>query len=186
MTNQLKGLLILFFWAYKYQYSVSSFVHPHQYRQYRHNNNGNTATTTFAFSWFKDSKDSNSSQDDTDDANSELDSDIETASNINIIQRFKTSQRIGEQSGAALQELSATLVEGTSGDGNVKVTFNGQQMPVAVEIDESYLKNIASQEGTDGVDKLCLALTDAMQSAHYLSKIQLEEKMQTIYKDLGL
>ena len=166
--------------------SASSFPHP-IYRR----STGTMASFApsrlsqrYAFSWFKDSQDDKKDEEvDTDDANSQLSENI--ADTSRVIESFKSSQRIGEESGAALQELSATFVEGTSGDGNVKVTFNGQQMPVGVEIDESYLKSIAAEEGKDGVDKLCAALTDAMQSAHYLSGIQLEEKMQSVYSDLG-
>ena len=174
--------LMLSFWIS----SVSSFPHPH----YRRSSGAvvsfapSRLSQRYAFSWFKDSQDDKKDdEDDTDDANSQLSENI--AGTSRVIESFKTSQRIGEQSGAALQELSATFVEGTSGDGNVKVTFNGQQMPVGVEIDETYWKSIASEEGKDGVDKLCAALTDAMQSAHYLSGIQLEEKMQSVYSDLG-
>jgi DNA-binding protein YbaB len=91
------------------------------------------------------------------------------------MESFKTSQRIGERSGSVLQELSYTFVEGTAADGKVGVTFNGQQIPVGVTIDETYL------QGIKDVDELCLALTKAMQDAHYKSGIRVEEKMKSLY-----
>ena len=177
---QHKPIIALFYILSIVSSIVSSFPHCHYTSLARPQTTTTTTTTTtqtFAFSWFKDDGKN-------DEVRSQLSENLADASNV--IESFKTSQRIGEQSGAALQELASTFVEGTSVDGTVKVTFNGQQMPVGVEIDESYLKSIVSEEGTDGIDKLCSALTDAMQSAHYLSGIQLEEKMQSVYSNLGL
>jgi len=101
------------------------------------------------------------------------------------MESFKTSQRIGERTGSALQDLSNTFVEGTAADGKVKVSFNGQQIPVGVEIDETYLKSIVSEKGQEGVDELCSALTKAMREAHMKSASKVEDKMKSLYSDLG-
>lgn len=141
-------------------------------------------TQRYAFSWFNKDSSSTDGDDDSDSAStdSRLSKNLSEASGI--MESFKTSQRIGERSGAALQELSYTMVEGIAADGNVKVTFNGQQIPVGVEIDETYWADIVSKEGKEGIDKLCTELTFAMQDAHYKSGIQVEEKMKAVYTDL--
>jgi len=141
-------------------------------------------TQRYAFSWFNKDSSTTDGEEDPDGAStdSQLSKNLSEASSI--MESFKTSQRIGERSGAALQELSYTMVEGIAADGNIKVTFNGQQIPVGVDIDETYLADIVSKEGKEGIDKLCTELTYAMQDAHYKSGIQVEEKMKAVYTDL--
>ena len=136
----------------------------------------------FAFAWFKDSPADKNDEEPDCSANSQLSENLADASNV--MESFKTSKLIGERSGAALQELSYTFVEGKSTDGKVKVTFNGQQIPVGVEIDEIYLEGIVSENGKEGVDDLCSALTYAMKDAHYKSGVKVEEKMNSVYTDL--
>jgi DNA-binding protein YbaB len=137
----------------------------------------------FAFSWFKDSPEADKSDNDlASHTDTHLSENLSDATNA--IERSKTSRRIGEQTGKALHELSYTFVEGIAADGKVKVTFNGQQIPIGVEVDESYLNDMVSERGKDGVDELCLALTNAMQEAHYKSGIKVEEKMKSVYSDL--
>jgi DNA-binding protein YbaB len=137
-----------------------------------------SSSQRFSFSWFKDSL---ADKNDNDPASP---AEIHLSDATNIMESFKTSQRIGEQTGKALHELSYTFVEGIAADGKVKVTFNGQQIPIGVEVDESYLEDIVSKSGKEGVDELCLALTNAMQEAHYKSGIKVEEKMKSVYSDL--
>jgi len=126
---------------------------------------------------------------------------------------FKTSQRIGERTGLALQDLSNTYVEGTAADGKVKVSFTGQQVPVGVQvrtycwslqifesllfflrmrfahphkykkIDETYLHDIIG--GSEGVHELCSALTEAMREAQSKSASKVEDKLKSLYTDLG-
>lgn len=140
----------------------------------------------FAFPWFGES----TTDKDEKDLGSTTESNISgnQAENLsdaaNIIECLKSSQRIGERTSATLRELSYTVVEGLAADGNVRVTFNGQQIPVGVEVDETYLKEIISGNEKEGVDKLCLALTKAMQDAHYKSGVKVEEKMKSLYSDL--
>ena len=156
-----------------------SFPHTHPIRISGPTSFVGRSTQRHAFSWFN--KDDENSDDQGSDVDSQLSENLSQASNI--MESFKTSQRIGERSGAAMQELSYTLVEGISADGNIKVTFNGQQIPVGVEIDESYLAE-TSTKGKEGIDAFCTALTYAMQDAHYKSGIQVEEKMKSVYTDL--
>jgi DNA-binding protein YbaB len=96
---------------------------------------------------------------------------------------FKSSQRIGERANAILQDLSNTIVEGTAADGKVKVSYNGNQKPVGVQIDEAYLQSIKNRK--EGAAELELAMTKAMQDAHKKSGTKLEEKLKSLYSDLG-
>ena len=96
---------------------------------------------------------------------------------------FKSSQRIGDRTSAILQDLSNILVEGSAADGKVKVTCNGQQRPLGVQIDEAYFQSL--QNNKEGSEELSAALTKAMQEAHYKSTERMEEKMKSFYADLG-
>lgn len=110
---------------------------------------------------------------------------------------FKSSQRVGERTGTALQELSNILVEGTAADGKVKVTFNGQQVPVGVQIDETYLRGLlakrpglgnsssSNNSSKEGVDQLCAAITEAMKEAQTKSAAKVDDKLKSLYSDLG-
>jgi DNA-binding protein YbaB len=113
---------------------------------------------------------------------------------VDSMASFKASQRVGERTGAALQELSSILVEGTAADGKIKVTFNGQQMPVGVQIDETYLKGLlarrpgvgsSSNNNKEGIDQLCAALTEAMKEAQAKSAAKVDDKLKSLYSDLG-
>lgn len=120
---------------------------------------------------------------------------------IDSMASFKSSQRVGERTSAALQELSNILVEGTSADGKVKVTFNGQQVPVGVQIDETYLRGLLAKRAgmgnrsssssssninsKEGVDQLCTALTEAMKEAQAKSAAKVDDKLKSLYSDLG-
>lgn len=97
---------------------------------------------------------------------------------------------MGERTGAVLQELSNILVEGTAADGKVKVTFNGQQVPVGVQIDETYLKSLIVKQAGPGnnkeaADQLCKALTEAMKEAQAKAATKVEDKLKSLYADLG-
>jgi DNA-binding protein YbaB len=96
---------------------------------------------------------------------------------------FKSSQRVGERASAILQDLSSTIVEGTAADGKVKVSFDGNQQPIGVQIDETYLQAIKNRK--EGAEELGLAMTKAMQDAHTKSGLKLEEKLKSVYADLG-
>ena len=140
----------------------------------------------FAFPWFRESAAEKNDDDPQSPAESyRSEKQAESLSDTaDIVERFKSSHRIGKQTETALQELSFTYVEGSAADGKIKVIFNGQQIPLGVEIDETYLKDVLSEKGDEGVDKLCSALADAMRDAHYKSGIHVEEKMKSLYSDL--
>ena len=173
--------------------AVTSFSFPHAV-QVRARTRTRTcprrpSSQRFAFAWFnsngkdsKDSKDSNSPDNSPDHDSAETTSLLSDASTI--MESFKTSQRLGERTGEVLQELSYTFVEGSSAEGKVKVTFNGQQIPIGVKVDETYLEDLVSNRGKDGIEEFCSALTNAMQDAHYKSGIKVEEKMKSLYSDL--
>ena len=95
---------------------------------------------------------------------------------------FKTSQQVGDRASAILQDLTTISVEGTAADGNVKVTYNGQQKPLSVEIDDAYFQSLSRKSGAND---LSIAVTKAMQDAHEKSSSKLDEKMKTFYSDLG-
>ena len=145
-------------------------------------NGRHPSSQLFAFPWFGESPAEKKEFGPASPAENCLSENLSDAANI--MENFKTSQRIGERTGTALQELSYTFVDGMAADGKVKVTFNGQQIPIGVEVDETYLEDIVSGGGKEGVDELCLALITAMQDAHYKSGIKVEEKMKSLYSDL--
>jgi YbaB/EbfC DNA-binding family len=113
---------------------------------------------------------------------------------------FKASQRVGgDKTGAALADLANTVVEASSDNGKVKVTMTGQQVPVSVQIDESYFQELCSggkggnnQNNKDAatataaaVQELNLQITTAMKSAHDKSGQKLQDKLKVLYQDLG-
>ena len=102
---------------------------------------------------------------------------------METMDNFRTSQRVGERASNILQDLSNILVEGSAADGKIKVTFNGQQKPVAVNIDEAFFLSVKDRKG--GVEDLNDALTKAMQDAHAKSSKKMEEKLKSFYNDLG-
>lgn len=102
------------------------------------------------------------------------------ASIVDSMGDLKTAQRVGQLTDALVKELSTTVVEGLAVDGKVKVTFDCQQKPVGVTIDESLL--------SEGVDATTLsnAVATAMQDAHSKSIERMDEKMKSLYAELGL
>lgn len=95
------------------------------------------------------------------------------------MENFKTAQQVGKMTNALVQDLQKETFEGVAADGKVKVLFDGQQRPVGVQIDESYLS------GVDG-SVLSAALTTAMKDAYQKSSEKMDEKMKSFYVDLGL
>jgi DNA-binding protein YbaB len=136
---------------------------------------------------------------------------------------FKSSQKVADKMSSILTELANTMVEGYSSSSDnsnkkyknkVKVTFNGQQVPVRVQIDEQYFQDLISsslsqsqsQSATTStskdsssattssssnaavlvVEELNLAITTAMKEAHAKSSQKLQDKLKGIlYQDLG-
>lgn len=147
-----------------------------------------------AFLWFGGNDENKETGDNSNSSSASTSEDSATLRGVtNIIDSMaslKASQRVGERTGAVLQELSNILVEGTAADGKVKVTFNGQQVPVGVQIDETYLKSLIVKQAGPGnnkeaADQLCKALTEAMKEAQAKAATKVEDKLKSLYADLG-
>jgi DNA-binding protein YbaB len=141
----------------------------------------------FAFLWFGGSDDEKQNNDSDDKvASSRANNNLGGVANImDSMGSFKTSQRVGERTNAVLQDLSNVLVEGSAADGKVKITYNGQQVPMGVQIEDTYFQSLKGR-GKDGAEELGIALTQAMQEAHSKSAAKMEEKLKSLYSDLGL
>lgn len=145
-------------------------------------NRGITKTTTglFVFGWFQNDGEDKSQDKELDGVVSANLSGV--AGMMNTMSNLKTSKRVSVRTSAVLQDLSNTIVEGTSEDGKVKVTFNGQQQPVGVQIDDSYFQSLGRKSGAG---ELSIAIAEAMREAHAKSASKMEEKVKSLYSDLG-
>lgn len=132
-----------------------------------------------AFLWFGGGKDENN--DESSEATSENLGNV--ASVMESMARFKKSQRIEKRTTGVLQDLSNLFIEGCSSDGKVKVTYDGQQKPVSVRIDQNYFQSLKSDR--TGSEELSTAVQQAMQEAHTKSTAKMEEKMKSLYEDIG-
>jgi nucleoid-associated protein EbfC len=92
---------------------------------------------------------------------------------------FKKSQRIGKMTGALVQELSSTIVEGVAENGKVKVLYDCQQRPVSTFIDESFFE---ANEASD----VAAAITTAMKDAYVKSSEKMDDKMKNFFNEIGL
>ena len=101
------------------------------------------------------------------------------ASIVDSMGDLKTAQRVGQLTDSLVKDLSTTIVEGTAMDGKVKVSFDCQQKPVGVTMDENMLSEVDATT-------LSSALTAAMQDAHSKSIERMDEKMKSLYTELGL
>ena len=101
------------------------------------------------------------------------------ASIVDSMGDLKTAQRVGQLTDALVKELSSTMVEGSAMEGKVKVTFDCQQKPVGMTIDEGFLSEVDATT-------LSNAVTTAMQDAHSKSIERMDEKMKSLYAELGL
>jgi len=163
--------------------SLPAFSFPVHRPVHRRQPTRSFTTSRSAFRWwFSDSPEDDTENDDLASNSTEIRLSEDVADVANVMEGLKRSQRVGERAEKVLQELSSTIVQGTGADGNVKVTYNGQQIPVGVQVDETYLKEVASKSSKEGVEELCLALITAMQDAHYKSGTKLEEKMKSFYE----
>ena len=119
---------------------------------------------------------------DTSSDNSNLDTTVPTSgmgTTVNTMENFKQSQELGKKTSALLQELGSISVEGNAAKGKVKVYFDAQQRPTGVEIDEEYLRKV-------GVEDLNESLLQALLDAHGKSIQTMQDKMQSLYTDIGL
>eukprot|EP00814_Leptocylindrus_danicus_P014831 CAMPEP_0116017404 /NCGR_PEP_ID=MMETSP0321-20121206/8028_1 /TAXON_ID=163516 /ORGANISM="Leptocylindrus danicus var. danicus, Strain B650" /LENGTH=180 /DNA_ID=CAMNT_0003487591 /DNA_START=21 /DNA_END=563 /DNA_ORIENTATION=- len=102
-----------------------------------------------------------------------------------MMESFKKAQAVSRRTSNLADELSRTKIEGTSSDGKCTVTFDGQQRPLGVVIDESFLELCVRGEDGDA-EELSKSITEAMQEAHAKSKQVMKEKMTVLYSELGL
>ena len=98
---------------------------------------------------------------------------------MDSMENFKTAQQVGKMTNALVQDLQKETFEGVAVEGKVKVLFDGQQRPVGVKIDDTYLAGAEASE-------LSSALTAAMKEAYQKSSEKMDEKMKSFYIDLGL
>ncbi len=95
------------------------------------------------------------------------------------MENFKQSQELGRKTSALLAELSSTTVEGSAAGGKIKVLVDGQQKPMGVEIDDEYFETVAVEDLTE-------KLATAMQDAHDKSTKLMQDRMESLYSDIGL
>lgn len=113
---------------------------------------------------------------------------------------FKNAQKVGQLTQNLVQDLSRTMSEGTAAEGRVRVVLDGQQRPVSVKIDASYFEAMLPAGGAGDVggsasstddaslfaEELSSAITAAMQRAHAKSVESIDEKMKSLYNELGI
>lgn len=116
-----------------------------------------------------------------------------------MMEDHRRSQEAAERTAAMMKELSSNLIVGKSkagagggigiGGGNnrrggVKVTFDGEQRPVGVEVDPNFL--FSSSKGVIAIEELNKAIMDAMDDGYEQSGTLMEEKIKGLYVQLGL
>ena len=123
----------------------------------------------------------------------------EAAATAKMMEDHRRAQEAAEQTAALMEELSSTIVVGKSkagvggglgkiGDnrkGGIKVSYDGQQRPLGVEIDPNFLF-MSESEGVISIDDLNDAITDALKDGHEQSTKLMEEKIKGLYESLGL
>lgn len=126
------------------------------------------------------------------------------------IDDHRRSQEISERTALIMDELSSTLVVGRSKagpknsgllsnerKGGVKVTFNGHQRPLSVDVDPRFLFSSSSSSSSsnnghrsDGgivsTDELNDAIADAMCDGYERSGKVMDDKLRGLYEQLGL
>ncbi|KAL7534618.1 hypothetical protein ACHAXR_006000 [Thalassiosira sp. AJA248-18] len=119
-----------------------------------------------------------------------------------MMEDHRRSQEAAERTAAMMDELSSVRVVGKSkagasggigigGDsrrGGVKVTFNGQQRPVGVEVDPNFLfsSSMSESQGVLSIEELNEAIADAMENGYEQSGSIMQDKIKSLYSQLGL
>lgn len=121
---------------------------------------------------------------------------------VGTLSNLRTSQRIGDRAESILDDLDHTLVVGTSPDGkNVKVTMNGYQNPISVQIEPSFVQALcqrsnnnnnnqgsssssSGKSSSNAVEELCTAITLAMQDAYHKASAKADEHTGYLFDDL--
>mmetsp|Transcript_29392 Transcript_29392/g.44862 ORF Transcript_29392/g.44862 Transcript_29392/m.44862 type:complete len:184 (-) Transcript_29392:212-763(-) len=133
-------------------------------------------STQINFLWFgnKDEKESKMEK-----KNDPAKQSTKMGTTATTMENFKQSQEVGRKTSALLVDLSSTTVEGSAAKGKIKVLVDGQQKPLGVEIDDDYFDTV-------GVEDLTEKLATAMQDAHDKSTKLMQEKMESLYAEIGL
>lgn len=143
------------------------------------NDDKSRTTVLHVFGWFK----GGDTKDDFDKSDEAVSANLAGVAGImDSMASFKVSLRVSDRTNAVLQDLANTIVEGTAADGKVKITYNGQQQPVNVLIDENYFQSLSRK---NGAAELSNALMEAMQEGHKKSASKMEDKLKALYSDLG-
>jgi DNA-binding YbaB/EbfC family protein len=98
---------------------------------------------------------------------------------MDSMEQLRKTQDVGKLTVSILEELDGLSFQGIAADGKVRVIFDGQRRPKGVEIDDAFL---ASADADD----LQVAITSAMKEAYEKSGEKMEEKMKSLYVELGL
>lgn len=173
---------------------------PFQWFFQKKDNNSEAAKPPFR--WFFQEKDNNNeaAKEFTGESAKEAELMHRTAK---IMEDHRRSQETAERTAAMMEELSSVQVVGKSkagasggigiggGDkrrGGVKVTFNGEQRPIGVEVDPNYLfsSSMSESQGIVSVDELNEAIIDALEDGYEQSGKLMEEKIKGLYGQLGL
>lgn len=140
------------------------------------------ATTALHFmNWFGGSRDGEGN-DPKQDAPSSIDSKGAlggVAGVMDSMDGFKRSQRVGKMTGALMQELRSTTVEGVAENGKIKVIYDCQQRPISAYIDEAYFDMAEASDAS-------AAITLAMKDAYLKSTEKMDEKTKNFFTELGL
>lgn len=97
------------------------------------------------------------------------------------LESFKASQEVGKRTAQLTAELSNLSIEGTAADGRIKAYYDGQQRPMGVKIDDALLES-----GVFTAEELNDAIAKALRDAYGKSLEVMEDRMQSLYADLGL
>jgi DNA-binding protein YbaB len=132
----------------------------------------------FAFPWFGGGTEDSDESDEMTSANLG-----NVASVMESMNSYSKSQSIAKRTQGVLQDLSNSLIDGSSADGKVKVTYNGQQKPVGVQIDPGYFFSLKNDK--EGAEELSAAVQQAIEEAHEKTSAKMEEKMNSLYRQIG-
>jgi nucleoid-associated protein EbfC len=91
---------------------------------------------------------------------------------------FQQAQRVQQEAQELQAELEQLEIEGTSGNGLVKVFMSGNQEPLRVEI--------APDAMSQGAETLSVMVTEAMQDAYTKSTDNMRTRMEALTSGLNL
>ena len=95
-----------------------------------------------------------------------------------LAEAFKKAQEVQQGAKQLQEELEQMEIEGSSGDGSVKVILSGNQEPLRVEISPDAMAK--------GAQALSETVTDAMKDAYEKSTATMRERMEELTSGLNL